>query len=98
MFLEKKKSVAGPYRPVGSAENRKNSKIAFFAQDEYKIVVEEPLIVDILYHTQHVESLICVITQNGKSAASAEKREGMAIATMRDRKSRPWCETKADFQ
>jgi hypothetical protein len=67
------------------------------SDEKIKQLVDSPLIVPVPHHTQHVERAIRVITQHGKSAASSQKREGMALATFKDRKERPCCETKADF-
>jgi hypothetical protein len=68
-----------------------------FSESQLLAIIDNPITFDIPHHTQHVKRLIRVITQKGKSAASDEKREGMTIATLKDRQQRPRCETKGDF-
>jgi CRISPR/Cas system-associated protein Csm6 len=68
-----------------------------FSDDEFRDLVKHPLVVSVPHHTQYVERAIRVITQLGASAASDEKREGMALTTYKGREEHSRCETKADF-
>jgi hypothetical protein len=56
-----------------------------------------PISLPIKGHTQHVERMICNITEQGTRAATAEKRDGLVRATLNSRKRLPKAETKADF-
>jgi hypothetical protein len=68
-----------------------------FSDEDIRQIIDEPLVVPVLHHTQYVERAIRVITQLGGSLTSDEKRKGMALATFKDCEERPRCETKADF-
>jgi hypothetical protein len=65
------------------------------SNDQIRQFINEPLVVPVPHHRQYVEREIRVITKLGTAAASDDKREGMALATFKDRAERPRCETKS---
>jgi hypothetical protein len=48
-------------------------------------------------HTQHMERIIRLITEQRIQAATAEKRDGLVHATLNSRKRLPKAEIKTDF-
>jgi len=58
---------------------------------------EAPSVVDIPSNSQFVERLIQTITKIGPRSATAEIRDGLTRATLKNQKRVPRCETKADF-
>jgi hypothetical protein len=65
------------------------------SDDQIRQFLNKPLVVPVSHHRHYVERAIRVNTQLGTAAASDDKREGMTLATFKDRAERPRCDTKS---
>ena len=67
------------------------------SDEDVQKCIDEPFVLEIPSNSQFVERQIQLISQIGPRAATAEMRDGLARATIRNCELLPKCETKADY-